>query len=46
MKKAVSMIETALIASVVIIIAVNVMNSTGKSITKLAKQTTAVNVRK
>lgn len=45
-KKALSVIETALIASVVVVLTVSVMNQFGTSISNLAKKTTAVNVRK
>ncbi len=43
-KKALSIIETALIMSVVVVLAVVVMNKTGNSIKNLATKTTAVTV--
>ena len=45
MKKAVSIVEFALVACFAVAVAVTVMNSTGKSIIKLGKQTTQVQVR-
>ena len=43
-KKALSIIETALIMSVVVVLAVVVMNKTGNSIKNLETKTTAVTV--
>lgn len=45
MKKAMSVIETVLIASVVVIVAIGVLKSTNIAIMDLAKKTTAVEAR-